>query len=195
MGGRVLTNLRLQFIEHILKSKTSGRGCGIKISKYVWRHSIQFLNQFVFQFLFSCKGNSNRFSTLESCENSCKHHSLLITAKRRCSLPKKAGSPQCTKKEAKWFFDTKAKGCRPFIFSGCDGNENSFDSVDECEQACPNAFPPEIEVITKVRQKLWIEWNHESLILLSFKFRLSKTWSVSYLILPVIECFRKPVFG
>ena len=55
-------------------------------------------------------------------------------------------------KEAKWYFDTKAKGCRPFVYTGCEGNENLFDSAQECERACPNAFPPEIEVIAKVRQ-------------------------------------------
>jgi hypothetical protein len=27
-----------------------------------------------------------------------------------------------------------------------------FDDADECERACPNAFPPEIEIITKVCQ-------------------------------------------
>ena len=44
--------------------------------------------------------------------------SLISKAKRRCSLPKKAGGPQCNKTEAKWFFDTKAKGCRPFYYTG-----------------------------------------------------------------------------
>jgi hypothetical protein len=29
-----------------------------------------------------------------------------------------------------------------------------FDSVDECQRACPNAFPPEIDVITKVKPGL-----------------------------------------
>jgi len=63
--------------------------------------------------------------------------------------------------QAKWYFDKRAKTCLPFYYLGCGGNDNLFDSWDECEEACPNAFPPEIEVAAKV---LVIEEGHPVLL-------------------------------
>ena len=98
-----------------------------------------------------CQGNANRFMTKEECDNSCKHEAKLVIAKRVCSLPKQAGfCPEPRDPQAKWYFDSKDKICTPFYFSGCNGNENNFDSWSECEEACPNTFPPEIEANAKV---------------------------------------------
>ena len=99
-----------------------------------------------------CQGNANRFMSKEECDNSCKHESKLVRAKTICSMPKQEGYcalPQDP--EAKWYFDKYSKKCQPFYFSGCNGNENRFDSWDECEMNCPNTFPPEIDVTATVR--------------------------------------------
>jgi hypothetical protein len=52
--------------------------------------------------------------------------------------------------QARWAFDEKARRCRPFYFAGCGENENNFATVEECEESCPSAFPPELEVVAKV---------------------------------------------
>lgn len=52
--------------------------------------------------------------------------------------------------EARWGFSEEDRSCTPFYWSGCGGNQNSFVTRDECRSTCPNAFPPELEVITKI---------------------------------------------
>ncbi len=95
-----------------------------------------------------CHGNANRFMDQESCENACSHQSKLVRAKTVCTLPKSHG--HCRDQEAKWYFDNIKKTCQPFYYTGCGGNDNRFDSWDDCEAACPNAYPPEIDVKAKV---------------------------------------------
>ena len=102
-----------------------------------------------------------RFMTELECENSCKHDSKIVRAKIVCSLPKHNGleciGNQNGQKVAKWYFDRSLKICKPFYYKGCGGNENRFDSWDECEEKCPNTFPPEVELLNKV-----IHENRES---------------------------------
>lgn len=52
-----------------------------------------------------------------------------------CSLHKAAGT--CTEKIPKWYFEPKEKRCIPFYYSGCGGNGNHFDSLEECNDQCP----------------------------------------------------------
>ena len=63
--------------------------------------------------------------------------------------------------EARWGFSEEDRSCTPFYWSGCGGNQNSFVTRDECRSTCPNAFPPELEVITKI---LNIEEGGEALL-------------------------------
>ena len=110
-----------------------------------------------------CKGNANRFMSQEECKNACLHESKLVRSRIVCSKPKMRGLPCASETmsdgevmqppQAKWYFDKRAKTCLPFYYLGCGGNDNLFDSWDECEEACPNAFPPEIEVAAKVISK------------------------------------------
>ena len=52
-----------------------------------------------------------------------------------CSLPIVTGN--CEAAIMSWAFDPDTQGCREFIYGGCDGNENRFDSRNDCDEQCP----------------------------------------------------------
>eukprot|EP00066_Takifugu_rubripes_P022801 XP_011612067.1 PREDICTED: collagen alpha-1(VII) chain-like isoform X1 [Takifugu rubripes] len=51
-----------------------------------------------------------------------------------CLLPLEEGS--CRRYTMRWYFNTHAQACRPFIYSGCEGNDNRFLHLEECEEVC-----------------------------------------------------------
>ena len=51
-----------------------------------------------------------------------------------CSLPKKSGP--CEAAFPMWYHNKKSGSCQKFIFGGCQGNKNSFDTREECEEVC-----------------------------------------------------------
>lgn len=51
-----------------------------------------------------------------------------------CLLPMDEGS--CGKYTMRWYFNRQAQACRPFIYSGCEGNDNRFLHLEECEETC-----------------------------------------------------------
>ena len=36
--------------------------------------------------------------------------------------------------------------CIPFYYTGCGGNENNFNSQEECEEVCPTTFSPNLQL-------------------------------------------------
>jgi len=51
-----------------------------------------------------------------------------------CSEPPRYGT--CKAQLRKWHYISKLKKCKPFIYSGCGGNENRFYNKMECEEYC-----------------------------------------------------------
>ncbi|XP_076740118.1 uncharacterized protein LOC143418618 [Maylandia zebra] len=51
-----------------------------------------------------------------------------------CLLPMDEGS--CGTYTMRWYFNRQAQACRPFIYSGCEGNDNRFLHLEECEETC-----------------------------------------------------------
>ncbi|KAK5872369.1 hypothetical protein PBY51_013081 [Eleginops maclovinus] len=51
-----------------------------------------------------------------------------------CLLPMEEGS--CGRYTMRWYFNSQVQACRPFIYSGCEGNDNRFLHLEECEELC-----------------------------------------------------------
>ena len=86
-----------------------------------------------------CKGNENQFETAEECESTCSQFmtaksDLSNNSKSRCEQEKAAG--KCRGFNKMYYFNSNSGQCNEFIYTGCGGNDNRFDSLDECELSC-----------------------------------------------------------
>ena len=43
---------------------------------------------------------------------------------------------RCTSQERRWYFDYRTQSCNEFVYTGCNGNANNFESRRECENRC-----------------------------------------------------------
>ena len=51
-----------------------------------------------------------------------------------CGLRPETG--RCRERHIKWFYNGTTSRCERFIYGGCDGNPNKFDTQDECDSFC-----------------------------------------------------------
>uniref|UniRef100_A0A183BM22 Kunitz/Bovine pancreatic trypsin inhibitor domain protein n=1 Tax=Globodera pallida TaxID=36090 RepID=A0A183BM22_GLOPA len=54
-----------------------------------------------------------------------------------CKLPREQGN--CGTYSNRWWFNAKTGNCEEFIYSGCQGNANNFESYKECQDYCRDA--------------------------------------------------------
>jgi hypothetical protein len=78
-----------------------------------------------------CGGNANRFDTQKACREACRPSI--------CSLSFKMGP--CKAAMKRWYFDSKAGFCKVFIFGGCQGNGNLFETELDCRNFCRGRKP------------------------------------------------------
>ena len=43
---------------------------------------------------------------------------------------------KCKQTMGQYFFDRREGKCKPFVYSGCGGNDNRFNSYTSCERTC-----------------------------------------------------------
>ena len=51
----------------------------------------------------------------------------------------------CDDYGAVWYFEFNSRTCRRFLYGGCDGNGNKFDSREDCENRCLHPGPKVVE--------------------------------------------------
>ncbi|KRY57082.1 Papilin, partial [Trichinella britovi] len=76
-----------------------------------------------------CGGNANNFESLIGCQETCTELDADV-----CKHPADKGS--CMGNFQRWHFDYKEKQCKPFLYGGCLGNGNNFQSRNVCEAKC-----------------------------------------------------------
>ena len=59
-----------------------------------------------------------------------------------CSLPLDPGP--CRAIQRMWFYNPATSKCQPFIYTGCRGNGNRFESRRECMTVCRGKYPDEM---------------------------------------------------
>ncbi|KAJ8018672.1 Boophilin-H2 [Holothuria leucospilota] len=57
-----------------------------------------------------------------------------------CDLPVDPGS--CNGFLHRYYYDVDTSQCQLFVYRGCGGNENNFESEEVCETACYDSPPP-----------------------------------------------------
>lgn len=111
--------------------------CNGTFTRFYYEPSLHTCVSFTFS---GCLGNENNFMTFDSCLQTCggvmPNHSIKIKDEdlRHCFLPKVTGS--CEEKIPKFYYDMAKDSCQPFNYSGCDGNQNNFESHNQCQALC-----------------------------------------------------------
>lgn len=81
-----------------------------------------------------CMGNLNNFLIQSECEQACKIPLEQDEDRRVCSLPVSNG--KCKASMQRFYFDTLSKSCKKFTYTGCEANENNFETLAKCEKRC-----------------------------------------------------------
>ncbi|XP_055977451.1 eppin [Sorex fumeus] len=80
-----------------------------------------------------CAKDSQCLPTRKCCKFNCGKKCLGLI-EDICSLPKVAGP--CWAYFYRWWYDKESQRCFGFIYGGCKGNQNNFQSKDICQNAC-----------------------------------------------------------
>ncbi|KAL7630403.1 UNVERIFIED_CONTAM: hypothetical protein RMT77_019434 [Armadillidium vulgare] len=75
-----------------------------------------------------CGGNENNFKTFDDCIARC------VRDPDKCSQPIERGP--CQDSIIKYGFDTENGKCVEFIYGGCYGNANNFETIEDCVSEC-----------------------------------------------------------
>ena len=51
-----------------------------------------------------------------------------------CTLPKQTGP--CKARYRRFYYDNISGQCKEFIYGGCQGNANNFETINKCETKC-----------------------------------------------------------
>lgn len=87
-------------------------------------------------FYGGCGGNGNRFATEEECLTRCGPEPDFETRidVDKCFLPVATGN--CLDYQPRWYYNSVDGVCDQFVYTGCDGNANNYETEDECENEC-----------------------------------------------------------
>lgn len=100
-----------------------------------------------------CGGNANRFDNIDDCNNTCQNPK----GKDACKVPSIHGP--CTGYFQKYYYDSDRNICSPFVWGGCLGNTNRFETLDDCQKQCvvDETLRKNINRLLKLTWKLYNE--------------------------------------
>ncbi|XP_024060096.1 WAP, Kazal, immunoglobulin, Kunitz and NTR domain-containing protein 2 [Terrapene carolina triunguis] len=141
-----------------------------------------------FTFIYgNCNSNLNHFETYENCMLTCMNGPINI-----CNLPALQG--HCKAYEPRWAYNSLTKQCQSFIYGGCGGNENNFESKEACEEMCP--FPKNTHCkACKPRQKLVTSFCKSDFVILGRITELTEDQDSGHALVTVEEILKDEKMG
>ncbi|XP_076324156.1 spondin-1-like isoform X2 [Tachypleus tridentatus] len=100
---------------------TCGRGMKFRTRLYLIPSALAFCNTELMQ-----------KTTCEAENPTCISH--LLDAKEICTMQKDMGP--CRGLFKRWYYDTNKQSCVQFVYGGCRGNKNNFNSYVDCRRTC-----------------------------------------------------------
>ncbi|XP_006030539.1 kunitz-type serine protease inhibitor vestiginin-7-like [Alligator sinensis] len=98
--------------------------CKMYILRFYYDSATRTCRPFVYG---GCKGNENNFVSFLACLATCKIPDI-------CRLPADTGP--CKAYITRYYYDVATRTCKPFVYGGCEGNENNFGSSLICQLTC-----------------------------------------------------------
>ncbi|XP_047626417.1 tissue factor pathway inhibitor isoform X2 [Phacochoerus africanus] len=65
----------------------------------------------------------------------------------------KADDGPCKAMMKRFFFNINTQQCEEFIYGGCEGNQNRFESLEECKEKCTRDYPKKTRRLNTTLQK------------------------------------------
>ena len=81
-----------------------------------------------------------------------------------CSLPALQGP--CKAYAPRWAYNSQTGQCQSFVYGGCEGNGNNFESREDCEESCPFPRGNQRCRACKPRQKLVTSFCRSDFVIL-----------------------------
>ncbi|XP_031699990.1 WAP, Kazal, immunoglobulin, Kunitz and NTR domain-containing protein 2-like [Anarrhichthys ocellatus] len=117
--------------EECLKPADNPEDCGSEMEKVSWYFEPKTNNCFSFTHCHIDNQQPRKvFETYKECMQCCGPE-----LSGPCGLPSPQGP--CKAYEPRWAYSSTLQQCQPFIYGGCEGNDNNFESKEACEEMCP----------------------------------------------------------
>jgi len=59
---------------------------------------------------------------------------MMMMTGEACSAPAEPGP--CRASIRMFYYNTSSGDCEEFMYGGCNGNENKYDTLEQCQRAC-----------------------------------------------------------
>ncbi|KAL8615448.1 hypothetical protein ACOMHN_053784 [Nucella lapillus] len=99
--------------------------CRARMHRYYFNSSTSSCERFTYG---GCGGNGNRFITKKACQSVC------LSKEALCVQPPEKG--RCSFYIPSYYYNSTTTACEQFVYSGCGGNGNRFNTMAECGRAC-----------------------------------------------------------
>ncbi|XP_022306998.2 actinia tenebrosa protease inhibitors-like isoform X1 [Crassostrea virginica] len=102
---------------------------------FIPRWSYSMMNGQCERFIYGgCAGNGNNFQSRQQCEDACSNAGGGGIGNQICLLPEDSGP--CMATIPRWHYNARFRRCERFLYGGCQGNENNFETWGQCQRVC-----------------------------------------------------------
>ena len=87
----------------------------------------------------AANNTSDNVTTKANLEPKVLRDTDLIDTDDICKLPKNQGDKECKNETERYYYDRNSEKCLIFVYTGCNGNLNNFETLEACRNKCINA--------------------------------------------------------